>query len=194
MEVKMMKVYIMFLLLLVSFASCNSKKDNDVEYYEVELNNKALEDEIWKYMEMIRKRDDHIADSDSIVFSVFCNAINDSTDRFVVSPFVNPELMLDDPFLFICKIKGRVVFFHTMGMRSYPVVRQPYFKLSEDSYKRLLERHFPVANASIKKYGYIYPQVCYEPELCCITVRNGAILETHTYRGLPDCSFGDKEH
>ena len=168
-----MKTYIMFLLLIVSLASCNNKKENNVEYYEVELNNKALEDEIWKYMEMIRKRDDHIADSDSIVFSVFCNAINDSTDRFVVSPRV---------------------FFHTMGMRSYPVVRQPYFKLSEDSYKRLLERHFPVANASIKKYGYIYPQVCYEPELCCITVRHGAILETHTYRGLPDCSFGDKEH
>lgn len=156
MEVKIMKTYIMFLLLLVSLASCNNKKENNVEYYEVELNNKALEDEIWKYMEMIRKRDDHIADSDSIVFSVFCNAINDSTDRFVVSPRVDPEPMLDDPFLFICKIKGRVVFFHTMGMRYYPVVRQPYFKLSEDSYKRLLERHFPVANASIKKYGYIY--------------------------------------
>ena len=79
MEVKIMKTYIMFLLLIVSLASCNNKKENNVEYYEVELNNKALEDEIWKYMEMIRKRDDHIADSDSIVFSVFCNAINDST-------------------------------------------------------------------------------------------------------------------
>ena len=194
MEIKMMKVYIMFLLLLVSLASCNNKKENNVEYYEVELNNKALEDEIWKYMEMIRKRDDHIADSDSIVFSVFCNAINDSTDRFVVSPFVNPELILDNPFQFIYKVRGRVVFFHTMGKRFYPIVRQPYFKLSDNSYERLLEKHFPVVNASIKKYGYRYPQVCYEPELCCITVRKGVILETHTYRGLPGDSFGDKEH
>lgn len=189
-----MKTYIMFLLLLVSLASCNNKKENNVEYYEVELNNKALENEIWKYMEMIRKRDDHIADSDSIVFSVFCNAINDSTDRFVVSPFVNPELILDNPFQFICKVRGRVVFFHTMGKRFYPIVRQPYFKLSDNSYERLLEKHFPVVNASIKKYGYRYPQVCYEPELCCITVRKGVILETHTYRGLPGDSFGDKEH
>ena len=194
MEVKIMKKYIMFLLLLVSLASCNNKKENNVEYYEVELNNKALENEIWKYMEMIRKRDDHIADSDSIVFSVFCNAINDSTDRFVVSPFVNPELILDNPFQFICKVRGRVVFFHTMGKRFYPIVRQPYFKLSDNSYERLLEKHFPVVNASIKKYGYRYPQVCYEPELCCITVRKGVILETHTYRGLPGDSFGDKEH
>ena len=47
MEVKIMKTYIMFLLLIVSLASCNNKKENNVEYYEVELNNKALEDEIW---------------------------------------------------------------------------------------------------------------------------------------------------
>ena len=45
--------------MLICLASCCDKKEDDVEYYEIELHNKILENEIWKYMEMIKARDNH---------------------------------------------------------------------------------------------------------------------------------------
>lgn len=175
--------------MLICLASCCDKKEDDVEYYEIELHNKILENEIWKYMEMIKARDNHRTDCDSVVFCVNCKPMNDSITRFVVSPYVYPNIMRYDPFQFICRIKGEVVFF---SMALVPLTYSeptPYFKLSDDSYEKLLRRHFPIAYASIKKRGYIYPQLTYEPELCFITMKKDSLIESYLERGIPQDGF-----
>lgn len=182
-----MKTKILLTLMLICLASCCDKKEDDVEYYEIELHNKILENEIWKYMEMIKARDNHRTDCDSVVFCVSCKSMNDSIDRFVVSAIISPDIIHANPFQFICRIKGEVVFFQ-MALAPLPYsTSDAYFRLSDDSYEKLLRRHFPVAYAAIK--NHICSEILYEPELCFITMKKDSLIESYLERGLPQDGF-----
>lgn len=92
-----------------------------------------------------------------------------------------------DPFQFICRIKGEVVFFQ-MALAPLPYsTSDAYFRLSDDSYEKLLRRHFPVAYAAIK--NHICSEILYEPELCFITMKKDSLIESYLERGMPQDGF-----
>lgn len=190
-----MKRYLLLISSMILLFGCSvNKSKHKAEYYMFEVSDKALEGEMAKFISVIKKRDNiHYGKCDSVRFAIDYCRINDSIECYVVSPFVDPEILRSNPFHVMCKVKNDTCFFR-IAKRS---LSRSAICLSDSSYRRMASRYFPLTYSNyISKHESVvqyFPTILYEPELCCITVRNGAIIETHTYRGLPEDSFWDKE-
>ncbi|MBQ6681374.1 MAG: hypothetical protein IJM78_04010 [Prevotella sp.] len=185
------KIYILSVFMaIVSWSCCNNNREQSTSVDVLELSDKSIEKEMIKYISFIKNRDSgKWKDADTIRFYINYCQINDSVERFVISAFINPEHFKNNPFYSLCKVGKDTCFFKFVKWDKVNRLVPQYIQPSKEKYEKLVERFFPVAHRSIKNRGYIYPQILYEPEICCITVKNGVIIESHMYRGLPDDVF-----
>lgn len=175
------------LVCVISFYSYKEYKNDRDKYKGEYVLNKELERQIINYKKYICTVDKKLIEEGySITFHVFHRELNDSLDRFAIMPFIDPRIMEENPYQSIINIDGTDVFFHFAMFNNYRSNKTKYIRLSDKSYASITKKYYPKMYESIKKYGYIYPEICYEQEILFLTFKNDLLIDTNKGMGLPD--------
>ena len=133
-----MATKVMFFVLFILFTSCNSNKEHNADY--LEINNKVLENEIIKYTHYT----DSLDDNNPFIIWVCINQINDSTKRFVIMSATDASLFIDIPYHFICNIENREVFFTDIAVLSEKCWdKKNFFNLKQSAHLEVMKKYFP---------------------------------------------------
>ena len=175
------------LVAVISFYSYKEYKNNREQYKGEYVLNKELERQIINYKKHIYDIDKKLIEEGySITFHVFHRELNDSLDRFAIMPCAAPEIIEDLPYQCIINIDGTDTFFHFAMYNHFRSNKTKYIRLSDKSYMSFMKRYHHKTFESIKKYGYIYPQLGYEQEILYLTFKNDSLIDTDKGMGLAD--------
>ena len=164
-----------YLLLLIPslFVSCNHIQTVDFDSY---ISNEQLKKEILDYKRIhgqeIKK---HEEEGYATYVEVFYTLFNDSIRKYVLNLTINPHMFLNYNNIKIVKLNEEPIFLIQKSCE-----RDTLFGdgsgIDKSSYDYIMEKYFPKCNESYVKYGYIYPQVCYEPEVRFLYFFNDSLI------------------
>lgn len=170
------KVIINFIL-FVGLLSCNSK---DSSVY-LELNNSELEREISIYMSNVKFKNEQ-----NSIIHVYCKDIDDSTSQYVIGAEIDPNMIKDMPYNFVCLVDNRKVFFTMLaGIDKNYFGKNNMFILKNDTYLEFVKNNFPKEYERIKHKKTDDVYLLYEPEMYYLTFTNNKLVKKEIRRGVP---------
>lgn len=183
-----MATKVKFFVLFILFTSCNSNKEHNAYY--LEINNQVLENEIIKYTLYT----DSIVMHKPFIVCVFLSQINDSTKQFGITSIIDASSLKYTPYHFKCIIQGREVFFIAVSgldEKSWPY--QNLFNIKQSAYLEVMQKHFP---KDYKKYlddiermkrgeSCTEIETFYDPVVCKLTFSNNKLVRKEMRSGLP---------
>ncbi len=159
--------------------SCTNRNETDKTTTDncddyIQINNKTLEKEIVAYRNFIMS-DFPLKKGDSIYVGVFVKNIDDSINRYIITPIDDQYFFKAFPPHLICKVQGHDTFFTFTAGYSYDD-KNAVFRLKPDSFWKLTKKYFPKAYKTYKKKGYFGGFRIYEPKECYLTFINDSLI------------------
>ncbi len=195
-----MKKILCVLFIILSFFSCKNiqktnKNENVSRNSYILINNKIIEKEISNYRKSILS-DLPLEDGDSTYVGVFIKDINDSITRYIIKPIISINDIQNFPPHLICNIKGHDTFFFFIAGYSYSNDKD-FFKLTNESFWKIVKRYFPKAYRTYKETGHFHAYRIYKPKFCYLTFINDTLvnktLEYGNIRSKIKIRINDKE-
>ena len=173
-----MNIMRLLLSIFFMFASC-TYQDYDKGHLPVEMkrfvNDTTFLNHYMEYYRYVINANSH--ESDDLYIYVNYLTINDSIYKISFLGVTSPELFEDNLPQDIFYLNNHAVFFNNRNNKN---LRKDDIPNSNSSinYEKFMKDFFPKAFMSYKKYGYIYPQVCFEPKIMHLYYLNDSLIHS----------------
>ena len=166
------------LFIVVLFASC-THQGYDEERLPVEMkrlvNDTTFRNHYIEYYRYVVNANSQ--ESDDLYIYINFRTINDSIYKISFMGVTSPELFEDNLPQNIFRIDNHVVFFNDRNHHGLEKGNASNSN-SNMNYEKFMKEYFPKAFVSYKKYGYVYPQVCFEPKIMHLYYLNDSLIHS----------------